>query len=174
MRLVGSAFTQCCDVPNVQRRRFLTTTATLSTAALTATVGRQSWPSEVAKPTQLDKLWFVNRADDGCDASVTVTGFKLEGDGFEAVVHEALFRLGPDANVTRDPAVRPFDTYVVDATVGEESLTVDTTDHVNEAYDCIRLKYERWTAGSVELVPTPTATVDRPAARSVQAAASEM
>lgn len=119
----------------MRRRRFLATAAAtaLSTGALTATAGCQSGDSAVPKPTQLDKLWFVNHADDGCDVSVTVTGFEPRGEGIEEVVHEASFRLEPGANVTRNPKVSPFDKYVVDVTVGDESLTVDTTEHVNES-----------------------------------------
>jgi len=132
----------------MRRRRFLATAA-LSTGALTATagcLGTDPGPTTTA----LDKLWFVNHADDGCDVSVTVTD--AVGDGI--VVYESSFRLEPDANVTRDPDLNDFGAYVVETTVGSESLTVDTTEHVKESADCVRLKFERSPDGSVELVPT--------------------
>jgi hypothetical protein len=44
--------------------------------------------------------------------------------------------------------------YVVEATVGDESLTVDTTEHVYGDGDCVRLRFERSPDGHVESTPT--------------------
>ena len=133
----------------MHRSRALATTAALLTGALTASTGCLG-DDPGPTTTAIDTLWFVNHADDGCDVSVTVTD--TVGDGI--VVYESSFRLEPDANVTRDPELNDFGAYVVETTVGSESLTVDTTEHVNESADCVRLKFERSPDGSVELVPT--------------------
>ncbi|MDH5019294.1 hypothetical protein [Halobacterium rubrum] len=139
----------------MRRRRFLACAA-LSTgvpAASAGCLGDDLGPTTTA----VDRLRFVNHADDGCDVSVTVTN--PIGEGF--VAYESSFRLGPASsdedpagNVTRDPDLKDFGAYVVETTVGSESLTVDTTEHVDESADCVRLKFERSPDGRVELVST--------------------
>jgi hypothetical protein len=139
----------------VHRRRFLATAA-LSTGALAASAGcldAETRPSTA----RLGELWFVNAAEDGCDVSATVTDTAADG---EPTVYETSFRLGPApsdqdpvGNVTRDPGLDGPGAYVVEATVDGESLTVDTTEHVKGASDCVLAKFERSLGGTVHSVP---------------------
>jgi len=156
VKSAGGVFTARGDASNMRRRRFLATTTALSTGVLTATAGctgGESGPSTA----RLDELWFVNSADDGCDVSATVTDTAADG---EPTVYETSFRLGPApsdqdpiGNVTRNPGLDGPGAYVVEATVGDEPMTVDTTEHVAEAGDCVLAKFERSLGGTVHSVP---------------------
>ncbi|MFC3477391.1 hypothetical protein [Halobacterium litoreum] len=134
----------------MRRRQFLAA----APAVALGTAGCLTPSDSPSRPrARLHAVWFVNDSDEACDVSVAVT----DGDG--ETVYETSFRLGaaggdgPPANVSREPPLDDPDAYTVEATVCDETATVDTTKWASAGENCVTAKFVRTTRGDVRVAP---------------------
>jgi len=141
----------------VRRRQFLAGAAAAGSVALVGAAGCYGSYTTSSSPrprARLHAVWFVNDSDEARDVSVTVT------DGNDETVYEASFRLGaagtdgdPSSNVSREPPLSDPGAYTVEATVGDESATIDATKWASAGENCVTAKFVVTTRGTLRVAP---------------------
>jgi len=140
----------------VHRRTFLATTAA-ATGGVAGCLDRGPPDARVAF------VWLTNDRDESYTVDVTI-----EDDG--QTVFERTYELGPavmnpdpPSNTSTDRPVEGYGQYVVSATMDGETLTVDTTEHVDGDEDCVGVRFrllnnggENWWARSYQRCSSET------------------